>query len=214
MLSAMAAERGGEQLLASGAYLTLGLSNYGQFDYGQFDVNGGCNYMNGTYAVDNGRLSVIEPEVVALGACSNQSEDWWFATFLSSSPYARVDGPTVFLESSGTLVTMEDLSLPAGWQLDPAFELTPDARTVHLSVLEGSCASGQSPEGRILDPVIDYGAEEIRIAINIRVVGPDANCIGNAEYAYAVQLREPVGNRRLVGGTSPSGPAATPTPQP
>jgi META domain len=208
MLNATAAQRGSENLLAPDGHLTIGLASFGQFLIGA-----GCNNMNGRYAVADGRLSVVVSESYRRDTCSKLSGEWWFEAFLRSSPSARVDGRTVVLESSGTLVTMEDLSAPAAWELDPAFELTPDARTVHLLVREGSCASGKSPEGRILEPVVEYGLEEIKISISIRVRA-SATCQGNESYPFLVELREPVGERRLVGGTWPLQPGTPPTSPP
>jgi len=198
----------GEDLLPPGAYIQLMFSKHGRFD-----VNAsGCHYMNGRYAVERGRLLGAEVEARLIGCGEVRDDrDWWFARLLASEPQIGIDGTEVLLASEDVRVRLADHFEVATWELDPAFELGPERRTLHLLVLEGACASGQSPEGRILEPVVEYRPDHIAVEIRIRTLA-EAVCPGNAPYPFTVELSEPVGNRRLSGGGSPIVPPVTPTP--
>lgn len=184
------------------------------FGHGTFDLNASeCHYASGRYAVENGRLHVagVDAKVIGCGEVRD-GRDWWFNRLLASEPDVLVEGDRVALAGADVSVTLIDHFEVATWELDPAFPLGPESRTLHLLVLEGACASGQSPEGRILDPIIGYEPDQITVEIRIRTM-VNANCVGNAPYSYTVQLDEPVGDRWLsVGGRRIRAPEAVPTP--
>jgi hypothetical protein len=78
--------------------------------------------------------------------------------------------------------------------------MTPESSSLHVLVVEAACASGQSPEGRILDPIVEYQATRIRITIWIRRLPGTQTCQGNFGYPTTVELSQPVGARTLVDG--------------
>jgi hypothetical protein len=97
---------------------------------------------------------------------------------------------------------------PASWSLDPAFDV-PGADAVDIPILveERECASGRSAEGRIAPPVIELGADEVRITISVfRAPGDFQTCQSNPATPFVVVLPEPLGDRELVGD-APGGPA-------
>ena len=97
------------------------------------------------------------------------------------------------------------IALPEGvgratWWLDPASGPPGrDATELSAIIQEQSCASGQSPEGRILAPAIVYGADAITITIAIRIKGGD--CQMTPEFPLTIQLAEPLGARALLDGS-------------
>jgi hypothetical protein len=113
-----------------------------------------------------------------------------------------------------------EVALPGGvsratWRLDPGFP-APAAgdRTIHVLINEVACASGTSPEGRVVAPAVAVSERAVTIAILVRT-RPGANeCPGNPEFAMAIDLPEPLGGRPLFDGAvfPPAGPVTTTTP--
>ncbi|HEY8199256.1 MAG TPA: hypothetical protein VIF44_05755 [Candidatus Limnocylindrales bacterium] len=103
------------------------------------------------------------------------------------------------------------VSQSATWWLDPA-SLPIDPQTTRLRgfVQERACASGQSPEGRILKPDIDYGAEALTVTFSIAPLAGDQDCLGNEPFGVVFELAEPVGGRPILdGSTTPARDATT-----
>ncbi len=90
---------------------------------------------------------------------------------------------------------------PADWWLDPD-HATPgsDALELHVLVLERECASGTSADGRIAEPVVDYGPDAVTITIGVRRAAGDQTCQGNPPTPFVVELTEPLGGRMLLDG--------------
>ncbi len=87
-------------------------------------------------------------------------------------------------------------------RLDPAFPRpTRDSREVHVLITETACASGQSPEGRVLEPLVVYGPDSVAVAIAIRHIVGGADCQSNPEFPVLIELSEPLGDRVLVDGS-------------
>lgn len=86
----------------------------------------------------------------------------------------------------------------ATWRLDGP--LNRSATQLALSVMELSCASGLTADGRIEPAQVIYGDEQVVIAIHVRTRGADNGCPSNPETPFTVQLQEPVGRRALVDG--------------
>ena len=88
---------------------------------------------------------------------------------------------------------------PATWVLDPAAP-APDAAATTFTALvtEGACTSGQPMGGRLLPPSIDYGVDAILVVFAARPLAGGADCQGNPATRAVVQLREPLGDRRLL----------------
>lgn len=95
-------------------------------------------------------------------------------------------------------------------RLDPAFPLPAgDTWEVHVLITETACASGTSPEGRVLDPLVVYNADTVAVAIAVRHREGGQDCQGNPEFPVSIVLTEPLGDRVLVdGGQFPPRPLA------
>ena len=91
----------------------------------------------------------------------------------------------------------DDVSL-GRWWLDPAGE-APSADTTELSILvrETDCASGRSPEGRILPPTFVVNDDAIEVTIAIRRRPGDQDCPANPAYSMRLELPEVLGPRSL-----------------
>ena len=103
------------------------------------------------------------------------------------------------------------VSQSATWWLDPAsLPIDPGATVLKGFVVERACASGQSPEGRILAPDVDYGAEALTITFSIAPLPGGQDCPGNQPFGVVFELVEPVGERPIFdGSTTPARDATT-----
>jgi hypothetical protein len=96
------------------------------------------------------------------------------------------------------------LALPAGvgkasWWLDPAAGATPaDATSVAALVHEQACASGKSPAGRVVPPLISATETTISVMIAVRQRPGFQDCQGNAPLAIRIDLGEAIGGRKLL----------------
>jgi len=90
---------------------------------------------------------------------------------------------------------------PASWWVDPvALPLADDARVISGFIRERACASGTSPEGRVLEPTIEYSAVAIIITFSVEML-PSGRCPSNPAYPVEVHLAEPVAGRALLDGS-------------
>ena len=137
-------------------------------------------------------------------------KDEFGATFLTRSRDGWFEAP-VFAGSTGWVPgTIDDCSPKpftlddhpsASWSLDPDFPASRSGSTeIHVLVTEHACASGGSPVGRILPPIVEYRGSTLNIDIWIRGVGP-ATCPGNPSLAVTILLPKPLGDRELAGDT-------------
>jgi hypothetical protein len=87
----------------------------------------------------------------------------------------------------------------ASWWIDPAAG-SPDADATFVSafVLEEACASGKSPAGRVLPPVIAASDTAISVLIAVRKRPGGQDCPGNSPLAIKVDLGEAIGDRKLL----------------
>lgn len=96
------------------------------------------------------------------------------------------------------------LALPTGvgkasWWLDPAAgNPAADATFVAAFVLEEACASGKSPAGRVLPPVIAASDATISVMMTIRQRPGGQDCPGNTPLAIKIDLGEAIGGRKLL----------------
>ncbi len=89
----------------------------------------------------------------------------------------------------------------ATWWLDPAGPaVTPETRRFDALVLEQACASGQSSDGRIALPLIEYRSDAIVLTFGVTPFPGGADCPGHPPGHYEVTLAEPVGARALLDG--------------
>jgi len=133
---------------------------------------------------------------------------------LAASPTSAASGQAS-PDASATLTPAAPdpgVSMVATWWLDPAsLPIDPQATRLHGFVLERECASGHPPEGRILAPDVDYGAEALTITYSIAPLSGDQDCQGNTPYGVVFELVEPVGGRPILdGGTVPARDATIP----
>jgi hypothetical protein len=93
-----------------------------------------------------------------------------------------------------------DGSSLARWTLDPAVSMPgPDATTFTALVTERACTGGQPMGARLLPPSITYGADTISVVFAARPLEGDSfDCPGNPATRVVVELREPLGDRRLL----------------
>ena len=133
-------------------------------------------------------------------ARSNQS--YW-------SVRERKDGGTWTIDGWGGCqpeLVMGEGVRAATWELAPDADV-PDATSTSFTVLvhERSCASGQSPEGRIVGPEIGFEAELILIAFGVQPLPGDQECQAGEPARVTVELSQPLGNRQLIdAGTWPT----------
>lgn len=102
-------------------------------------------------------------------------------------------------------------SIPAGlnrveWRLDPNVAVGPDSTVIDVLARELECASGQPMGGRLLDPDVVITDEAVYIAFAALPDGQeDHNCQGNPEVRVAVELSEPLGDRKIRNGLTVAG---------
>lgn len=102
----------------------------------------------------------------------------------------------------------------ATWWVDATLiPLAPETTEIKGFVMETACASGQSPGGRVSEPVIEYTPEAVTVTFTIAPPQGDAhNCPSNPEFPIEVTLTEPLGERTLLDGGSTPPRDATTTP--
>ena len=86
------------------------------------------------------------------------------------------------------------------WELAHGENPTRDATEIHVVVFEQACASGQSPEGRILEPFLAYDDRYVWIAFAVWSLAGAQLCVEGPGVPYTVELREPLGRRHLQDG--------------
>ncbi|HEY9564106.1 MAG TPA: hypothetical protein VIR30_10090 [Nocardioides sp.] len=91
---------------------------------------------------------------------------------------------------------------PADWRLDPAGALDPSSREVAILVNERACASGRSADGRI-EVDVEYAADTVTLEVSVRPLNGDQECPSNPDTPYIVKLAEPLGDRDVMGQSSP-----------
>ena len=135
----------------------------------------------------------------------------------TAAPSATVASPTIepTPAPSGTLTPAAPdpgVSQAATWWLDPAsLPIDPQATRLTGFVLERACASGRSPDGRILAPDVDYGADALTITFSIAPLAGGQDCQGNTPFGVVFELEEPVGERPIFdGSTTPARDATIP----
>lgn len=90
---------------------------------------------------------------------------------------------------------------PARWDLEPGQTLGPETRSFTVLVTELGCASGQSPEGRIVPAAAIYQEDAVIVIFGTRPLSGAQTCISGPAAQASVMLHEPLGNRRLFDGS-------------
>ena len=85
------------------------------------------------------------------------------------------------------------------WNIESAESITPDATSFTALVERLRCADGET--GRVQDPVITAGEDEIVITFSVEALPAGFyTCPGNDRVPYLIELGEQVGQRRIVDG--------------
>jgi hypothetical protein len=117
--------------------------------------------------------------------------------------YRQANDGTWDHESSGECQpqrAFDDGLNPATWAL-PGARPGPEATSITILVTERACASGQSSEGRLADPIVEYRDDAVLITTRVEPpVGDVFNCLGNPATEVTVELDEPLGDRQLLDG--------------
>jgi len=79
--------------------------------------------------------------------------------------------------------------------------LLDDATVLRGLIREQDCASGSIPEGRVLEPAIEYRADAIVITFSVELLPGDRTCPSNPSFPVAIHLGEPIGGRALLDGS-------------
>jgi hypothetical protein len=89
---------------------------------------------------------------------------------------------------------------PAWWELAVHERPTAESTSLDVVVYERACASGQSPEGRIVGPEIEYGVGVVSITFHVQQLSGAGDCQMAPGVPTTVQLSEPLGDRRINDG--------------
>ncbi len=127
----------------------------------------------------------------------------------SSSPSSAPSAPAA---EPSTAPPADGQAQPAVWWVAPGETLGATTTTIKAILNERACASGQSPEGRVQEPVIEYTAEAVTVTISVAGRGGVQDCPSNPEFPITITLTEPLGDRALLDGGSIPPRDATTTP--
>jgi hypothetical protein len=100
-------------------------------------------------------------------------------------------------------------SVTAEWRL--AEPLTATSSNVDLFITE-PCSGGESPAGRIEDPIVEYGITTIWITVPVRPVSKGLmECFKtDPEYPVVVELTQQVADRQIKNGYAGNHPKELP----
>lgn len=176
---------------------------------------------DGGRTVAFGRVGPV-PFMVKLGfddeseVFASSGNGWWAAWWpgaARASAIAAVDRRSLAIGSADAPTTEVEARVgPAAWWLDPTAEApTAASTTIAAVVLEESCASGRSPEGRVELPAMELTGSDVIVTFSIRRLPGGQDCQGNAPFKVTFELPEPLGNRTLYdGGEDPPRKAGEP----
>ena len=127
---------------------------------------------------------------------------WWSGT-IGIGGIASVDNKSLVQASvESPAAQVEGRVGPAAWWVDPAAPAPgPDAATISALIRERACASGRSPEGRVIAPTIFSSEEAVLVSVFVRQPVGAQDCPGNPAFPLEITLPEPLGARRLLDGS-------------
>ena len=129
----------------------------------------------------------------------------WWPGVARASAYSAVDARNLVIGSVQNAPVGEVVAAvgPASWWLDPkAAAPTQTSTKIRALVLEESCASGRTPEGRVDPPTIELDETTVTVTFAIRhQPGEGQDCQGNAPFPVEFTLPEPLGARTLLDGS-------------
>lgn len=135
--------------------------------------------------------------LVVVSACASSTPST--ATTTSSAP--SVEPSAAPSEPGAEPSAVADA---ATWWVDTTLllPLAPETTDVRAVLVEQACASGKSPEGRIGDPIVQYGPDSVIVTVPVAPLAGDQDCQGNPEFPLDIKLAEPLGARKLLDGSS------------
>jgi hypothetical protein len=127
---------------------------------------------------------------------------WWPGSVRANSYSATDNHDLVFGSAKPPAGEIEARVGPASWWIDSrAAALTAASTDIHAIVLELSCASGDSPEGRVEQPAIELTDTTVTVTYAIRRKVGGQDCPSNPPFAVGLKLPEPLGKRTLLDGS-------------
>jgi hypothetical protein len=127
----------------------------------------------------------------------------WFRGFVLVAALAVALGACAARPTTPPVTFGPDVGLAQFWVNPASLPLAADATSISGFIREQECASGQSPEGRIIGPRIEYASDSITVTFGVTKVGGD--CPSNPSYSITIFLAEKLGNRRVLdGGSTPA----------
>jgi hypothetical protein len=137
------------------------------------------------------------------------NENGWWATWwrgvVPAATFVATDSKDIVIGHAAKPPEAVDTGVSvATWWIDPK-QPAPTAKstTIHALVMEQACASGQSAEGRVEEPIIELGDTSITVTYRVRGrQGTGQDCQGNPTTPIELTLPEPLGNRTLLDGGS------------
>lgn len=147
---------------------------------------------------DGWRIVVLSEDdaVFLLPATPDEGSTFWNASF------HRADSSWVYVRSGqcDAKPWFEGIEV-AYWELAPGEQPGPDSRTLRVLVYEQACASGNSPEGRIVRAAVTYLEDSVIVILGTKPLPGPQMCGGPHPPAeFSVELREPLGDRQLLDG--------------
>lgn len=88
----------------------------------------------------------------------------------------------------------------AWWELAAHERPTATSTELDLVVYEQACANGESPEGRVVGPRVDYSEEAVTILFWVSPLPGGGDCPLAPGAPVRVELSGPLGDRRIVDG--------------
>lgn len=89
----------------------------------------------------------------------------------------------------------------ARWELAPGEQIDPETVSFEAQVFEQACASGASPEGRIVGPAVIPLEDSVLVILGTRPPPGPQTCITGPPATVRVQLPEPLRDRQLLDGS-------------
>jgi hypothetical protein len=90
----------------------------------------------------------------------------------------------------------------ARWELSPGEEIGADTVSFEARVFEQACASGASPEGRIVGPAVVPLQDSLMVILATRPPPGSQTCVPGPPATVRIELPEPVGDRQLLDGST------------
>ena len=90
----------------------------------------------------------------------------------------------------------------ARWELSPEERVGADTRSFEVLVFEQGCASGASPDGRIVGPAVIPLEDSVIVILGTRPLPGPQTCEQGPPATLRVELPEPLGDRQLLDGST------------